>query len=433
LLPADPGLPDAAELLAGVGAQAVARLLDGRGLEPRRVEPSQAHYRPGHWLAVCFRAEAVERSTGRPVDLTVTVERRAAEPDAVWAFPDDPALPGLAAAADPALVGRRLGVPPGQVAVDVVRYRPRRRAVLRYRVSPGGRVVLAKVVRPARGRRLLALAAALTVEEGTEVAVRADGTGGSPPDREATARRVAPAAGLRLGLPAGRLAPGALVLPFLAGSSLRDLLLTGSPLPPPDRLAGLPGDLNRRCLPALAGPAPAPEGAAGRPALRRRVCPITALSAARLAARLLPEEGCAAGRLAEAVVAWSEASEPVDDWIVHGDLYENQVLVDGESLGLIDLDDLGPGDPLLDAANFSAHLLLLGTSAPATGPTILRYRDELRAAFSRRFDAGPFDLAWREAYCLLRLAAGPFRVLHPDWPRRVATRLSLATDALSGR
>ena len=106
----------------------------------------------------------------------------------------------------------------------------------------------------------------------------------------------------------------------------------------------------------------------------------------------------------------------------------------GETFGLIDLDDLGPGDPLLDAANFSAHLLLLGTSGPAsTHATILRYRDELRAAVCRRFDTGPADLAWREAYCLLRLAAGPFRVLHPDWPRRMAARLSLATEALSGR
>ena len=81
-----------------------------------------------------------------------------------------------------------------------------------------------------------------------------------------------------------------------------------------------------------------------------------------MVARLLPGEGCAAGRVAEAVIGWAEESEPREQWIVHGDLYENQVLVDGESLGLIDLDDLGPGDPLLDAANFSAHLLVLGTS-----------------------------------------------------------------------
>jgi aminoglycoside phosphotransferase (APT) family kinase protein len=150
-------------------------------------------------------------------------------------------------------------------------------------------------------------------------------------------------------------------------------------------------------------------------------------------ARLLPDRACAAGRLAEAVIAWAEASDAPDDTIVHGDLYESQILVDGDRLGLIDLDDLGPGDPLLDAANFSAHLLLLGTGGGPAGGRILRYRDELRAASCRRLGTGPADLAWREAYCLLRLAGGPFRVLHPEWPRRVAGRLALAAEALPGR
>ena len=407
LFPADPGLPDAAELLAGGGAQVVARFLSERGLDPQQVAPAQAHYRPGRWLTVCFLAAAAEPGTGRPLSLTVTVDRRAGEPDTVWAFPNDPALPGLATAANPRLVARRLGLQPDEVAVETLRYRPRRRAVLRYRVRPGGRVVLAKVLSPARGRRLLALAAAL-----------ADG-----PEADRS--------GLRLGLPAGRMAPGALVLPRLAGTSLRELLLAGGPVPPPERLAALPAELHRRCLPALGGPALPAESGGDRPAGRRRFCPITALSAARLATRLLPQEGYAAARLAEAVVGWSEASEPSDDRVVHGDLYENQVLVDGDTVALIDLDDLGPGDPLLDAANFCAHLLLLGTSRPA--PTILRYRDELRAAVCRRFDCDRADLAWREAYCLLRLASGPFRVLHPDWPRRMSLRLAMATEALSGR
>jgi aminoglycoside phosphotransferase (APT) family kinase protein len=137
--------------------------------------------------------------------------------------------------------------------------------------------------------------------------------------------------------------------------------------------------------------------------------------------------------LAEAVVGWAEESEPPEDWIVHGDLYENQVFVDGDTLGLLDLDDLGPGDPLLDAANFTAHLLLLATSGTPAAGAIGRYRDEVRQAYCRRLDTDPAQLAWREAYCLLRLASGPFRVLHPEWPRRMAGRLALASEALSVR
>ncbi|MDQ1503370.1 MAG: hypothetical protein QOD57_1097 [Actinomycetota bacterium] len=424
-VPADRDLPDAVDLLAGAGARSVARFLQERGLDPRRVEPAQVHYRPGRSLAICFRTAGVDRSSGRQACLTV-LERRAGEPAAVWAFPDDPALPGLAAATHGGLVRRRLRPRPAEVAVEPLRYRPRRRAVLRYRL-PGGRTLFGKVVPPKRAGRLLALAHAL----------------GGPGD-----------AGLRLALPVGRIAPGALVLPFLPGASLRDLLMAGGPLPTPDRLAALPEALHRRCLPALAGgaetrPAPAGDRTPTRPGLagdrtptrpglagdraptRRRVDPGTALGAAQVVARLVPGEACAAERLAEALIGRAEASEPPEEWVVHGDLYESQVLVDGETLGLIDLDDLGPGDPLLDGANFSAHLLLLGTSGPAGRP-MLRYREELRVAYLRTFDADAAALAWREAYCLLRLVPGPFRVLHPEWPRRMAGRLELAAAALQG-
>ena len=396
----DPDLPGAADLLAAAGTARVARFLEGRGLEPHRVEPAQAHYRPGRWLTVCFRTASVERASGRPVCLTVTVDCRPGEPEAVWAFPDDPSLPGLAPAADGRAVRRRLRPRPGAVAVEPLRYRPRRRAVLRYRL-PGGRVVFAKVMTPKRGRHLL--------------------------DTADRIRDSGPAGDLRLALPVGRLGPGALLVPLMPGVPLRDLLLAGRPVPPPDRLAGLPGALHRHCLPGLP---PVPGGGTSD---RRRVDPCTALAAARVVARLLPTHGCAAGRLAEAVIAWSEASDPPDDLVVHGDLYENQVLVDGDRLGLLDLDDLGPGDPLLDAANFAAHLLLLGTGGGPAGGVILRFRDELLAGFCRRFDVDPAALAWREAYCLLRLAGGPFRVLHPEWPHRTADRLALAAGALPGR
>lgn len=395
-LAADRDLPGAADLLADAGAERVARFLMGRGLEPHRVEPAQAHYRPGRWLAVCFRTAAVERSSGRPLCPTVTVECRPGEPDAVWVFPEDPALPGLLAATDADHVRRRLRTSAAQVTVEPLRYRPRRRAVLRYRLD-GGRVLVGKVVKPARGRRLLVLAEALR------------------------------ATGLPLALPAGQVARGALILPCLPGTSLRDLLLAGGVLPLPERVAALPTELHRRCSPLFAGLA------ADWSAARRQVDHGTALCAAQIVARLLPGQGCAAARVAEAVIRWMEEAEPPEEWIVHGDFYENQVLVDGESLGLIDLDDLGPGDPILDAANFTAHLLVLGTSGQPGATVILRYREELRTAFGRILGVDPAALAWREAYCLLRLASGPFRVLHPEWPRRMGDRLALATAALAAR
>jgi hypothetical protein len=139
--PFDRALPEAPDLLAGEGTGRVARFLEEHGLEPHRVEPAQAHYRPGRWLAVCYRTSAVERSSGRPVTLTVTAEHRAGEPERLWVFPDDPGLPGLPAATDDVAVVRHLGVRPGEVTVDPIRYRPRRRAVLRYRLLDGRTLV----------------------------------------------------------------------------------------------------------------------------------------------------------------------------------------------------------------------------------------------------------------------------------------------------
>ncbi|MGH9000935.1 MAG: hypothetical protein ACRDY7_16265 [Acidimicrobiia bacterium] len=60
----------------------------------------------------------------------------------------------------------------------------------------------------------------------------------------------------------------------------------------------------------------------------------------------------------------------------------------------------------------------------------------MRAAWRDHLDVAPAALAWREAYALLLLAPGPFRVLHPDWKTRMAVRLDLAerllgTDRLS--
>ena len=184
------------------------------------MEPAQAHYRPGRSLAVCFRTAAVDRASGRPVCPTVTVECRAGEPDTVWAFPDDPALPGLTAATDRRPGRRRLRPRPATVTVEPLRYRPRRRAVLRYRLGrrrgPDGSGLFGKVVTPARGRRMLTLAGAL---------------------RELDSSRPA---GLRLALPAGRIGPGALLLPCLAGTSLRDLPPGRRAAPGPRPTGGAP-------------------------------------------------------------------------------------------------------------------------------------------------------------------------------------------------
>jgi hypothetical protein len=430
----EPSLPGAAELLSGGGQDYLARFLLARGWEPESLEPVQLLYRPERSLAVRFQADARHAATGAPASFTLTAESRAgghsrppappaprrgrrrglddpvavSGPYLVWAFPYDPSLPGLPAAAHAPLVRRRLSPSPESVVVEPLRYRPRRRAVLRYRVGDeasrppaagaGQDLVFAKVLPPARADAALAAARVL---------------------------RAGPSGRLRLALPIGRIGKGVLLVRPVEGRCLRTLLLQANRLPPPERIARLPEDLSEAAGPEF--PPPADGTAAG--SSRRRAQLLSAQRAADVVTRLLPALSTAAGRLVESLAPIT--GEAVDERIVHGDLYESQVLVgDDESLGLVDLDDVGPGDPALDAATFCAHLLALAASAGAAAGRILRYRELLRAAFLQRLDVDPRALACREAYAMLLLAPGPVRVLHPEWARQVAVRVQLAEQLL---
>ncbi|HEY3238878.1 MAG TPA: phosphotransferase, partial [Acidimicrobiia bacterium] len=348
-LPPDPILPGAVELLGDGGRAMVGRFLSDRGWSPCAVEPVQVFYRPGRSMTVRFDVRA--RRRGGPLDvLTVAAECQAGDPVRVWAFPEDPSLPGL-----PASVEFPVTDGDGVRATEMLRYRPRRRAVLRYRFPVGG-VLFGKVLPPARARRAL------------------EATGALCPDARPE---------LRLALPAAGPAPGALVVAPVDGRPLRDLLLAGDTLPSPTRLARLSEDLAGMIRPSLRRPL------AASPAATR----VTVVSeAAGLTGHLLPSLRPTLDEVL-AAVAHAIDSDPPDRHPVHGDLYEAQLLVgDDGTLGLLDLDDLGLGDPLLDAATFSAHLVALALQPGPATTRILAYRAELRRAFLDRLGAPEHSL-----------------------------------------
>jgi Phosphotransferase enzyme family len=419
-IPSDPGLPGARGLFGQDGVRLVSEFLGPRGWEVDGARPVQAMYHPGRSMIVRYRVSA-EGSVGKR-SLTVCIEtrsrRRRAVPvpeafaerhgipepverrddELVWAFPYDPSLSGVPQAMwGPDVRGAmsEARTRPAAISIEPVRYRPRRRAVFRYRalhLERGGRrweTSFGKVLPRDKAERTL---------EGMPWLRRAAGL-------------------LPLTLPTGGMGSDVLVFPAANGRSLRDLLIRGGSLPAPGRVATLPSLLARAIDPS--------EPGVDRPAPRD-----LARSGADIIERLAPSAAAQAARIREAVESGA-ASDPGGESTVHGDLYEAQVFVDERfSLGLIDLDDLGRGDPVLDAANFCAHLLALALAVPRAADRLVAYRRLVRPAFLRALDVPPEAMAWREALSMLLLAAGPFRVLDPAWPEEVGRRVALAVRLL---
>jgi hypothetical protein len=411
--PPDSDLPRAGELLLPESAAvALGGFLDRRGFELLDLRAVQAVYWPGRSCTVRYRARARRRDAERWLSLCAFTarrprsvlpppddfERRFGMPDpverqgdlVVWAYPYDPVLAGLPDAAHGPTVRAASGLPaPTAFSVTPLRYRPRKRAVLRYLVLGSGgvrEVLFGKVLRDDALQRTFQAHRALA---GNGIALSRprsfDGLG------------------------------GLVVFSPLSGRSLRDLLVEEARLPSPRRLVEL--------LHHVAGVRwRAPT------ACRDQAREVQAVG--RLLAHLLPHRSAdiqgAATDLAER--AASTTAGPT----VHGDLYEGQVFVgDRNRMGVIDLDDAGPGDPLLDGANLLAHLTVLSASSPRARRRPLAYRALLRPLLLDGLGASEEDLAWREALCMLKLATGPFRVLSPRWPSRVEARVDAAIRLLN--
>jgi hypothetical protein len=427
--PPDPGLPHARGLFGREGRSVVASFLAARGWVLSDIWPVQTSYTPGRSCIVRYQVRGLNpkgdqrrasicvevrtRKRGKvdpPTDfeqlfgLAAPVERSG--PYLVWAFPYDPSLSMLPVAAAGESVKdalARRGDRPTAVSVTPLAYRPRRRAVFKYvsffaRHTRGRHVTYGKVLRSDKARRVLAATRHLT--------------SGAPLLRTRNP-------GMRLAFPFAHLSERALLFECAPGSQLQDLLIGGGALPTPARVARVPlevADLDRRglsrSLPGHADPVRA------------------ARHTERLITHLVPETRNATNLIMDAVQSGYAAERPRRR-LVHGDLYEAQLFVDTDyTLGLIDLDDMGLGDPAVDAANFTAHLVALALCVPTASATILAYRSLVRDAFLSQLGLSDRAFAWREALCMLLLASGPFRVLDTAWPSELKLRVELAVRLL---
>lgn len=394
-------LPAAAHLDAIGATRLLAPVVDAAGGRLHTAEPVHVHYRPGSDIVVRYRAEvtwadgrtvgetilAASRTTGHyPGALPLVADSPTGPVEAsVWRWPFDPLLAGLDTAVRPPTAAALLtDIVAGPVELVVVAYRPCERAVVRV-TGADGTVVYLKVVPPTElpglvERHRLLAAAGLPVPQVL-------------------------AADEQLGIA---------VLHALTGSTLRDRLRDGTgPWPVADRFLAL-----RERFAAVPAASLAPA--------RRRL--DDAVLHARMLHRVLPGHATRLGRLADAF-AEAARTEVRPAAVIHGDLYESQLVVDGpEIVGVLDLDGVGPGDPIDDLATLLAHLGYRRRTGEVADASLGHYAGDLRRQFAAEVGAPALDTV--TAAVTVGLATGPFRHHRPGWELETVTHLAAAERLL---
>ncbi|WP_205207869.1 MULTISPECIES: phosphotransferase [unclassified Arthrobacter] len=401
-------------LLEGDGAAEPLRLaLQTLGWRPSTWSLVQVHHRPGAGATGIYQVDVVAgddqvtteflcistAALTAPAEGTVQLTGADGLALTVWRHPHDPLLPGLAWACDAAKVGAALfePLPDRRSAVVLpelatVSYRPLRRAVLT--ADHLGERRYLKVLRHGQAGRLAERHRLLT----------------------------------SAGIPAPELievpAPDVLAMHRAPGTPLAERLMRdGARSIQPHALINLLQNLPPESMRL-------PE----RPAWAARVRDY-----AMGAAAVLPEEQARITALTNKVhhlVSTVDAGPKVPS---HGDFYEANLLVTGESIsGLLDVDALGPGHLVDDLACFIGHLAVLPSldSRYIHVPAAL---DRFLAAFDHVVD--PSALRGRAAGVALTLVAGAKHraspaspdAWHADALRRLAIAESLADAALARR
>lgn len=356
--------PDAPEVVR-LALAALGRPGAGVTVEQRRV-----HHRPGADTTVSFAAkspagEAVVLLTDADVAAPAVPFDAGGRLLRAWLHPADPRLPALRQALDRATVRRWLGsvVTAGAVEVDLLSYRPLRRAVVR--ATAGRRRFFVKLWRPDRAGSLI------------------------------ERHQVLDAAGIGPRI-VGAPEPGVLVVHDAPGVPLANRLSEWNAgrgaLPDPAAVLQL---LDRLPDALLRFPQ--------RPAWSDRADFHGAAAAATL-----PDQADAIGGIVEHLRRILGDCPPAPLVPTHGDFYEANVFLTGPHFSaLIDVDTAGPGRRVDDLACLLGHLAVLPDLSPAHYHRLSEVTQAWAAAFEHVVD--PTELRARTAGVLLSLVAGSAR------------------------
>ena len=388
--PEDSRLPGLPRLFDGDWVwQASRKHLPAWETAPAQLRVRQFSHNPGRTATVSYIAEW-DPEEYIPSEI-FTFRLDSGRPISFSRYPQDPALPGLEEAAHPDTALRLLNryvfaFPRRKLRVDMVRYRPGSRAVLRHR---SGRIRLyVRVMRPSALPNLLA-AAELVAYSGFAVP------------------RVV-----------GSWEEGGVVwLSEIPGKNVRRLMLRGNPPDPETMLNALE--------PLWDAPFQ-PDDRAFDLARAYRRAKRTFDHALHEADEAWQFFGAATRILDPFAKSWRPSAT------AHNDLYDDQMLLlpDGR-VAIVDFEEAGPGDPMLDIGNFLAHLRWASTfrqNRKADASTV--YHQRLRSAALARYQWDPEELNLREAICLFRLTTNTIRRLSSDWKERTAQAMRLVVERL---
>lgn len=325
-------------------------------------------------LGVSTRAGG-RSATDEHARIFVDGEREAA----VWIYPHDPDLPGLPRAAFPesaaALLGPIVGshLHPGQVELRMIGYRPRRRAVVRARVTVPG---------PRGTQRIVFYTKVLRDKSFHDVRHRHEML-------------------LSAGIPAPRVAAATpdclLVLDELPGTPLsRAIFDPRDPCTAEDLIGVL--DAMPPSVAQLPRRAPWAESIHYYTDMVAQAMPTMEPRLRWLANEI--ENGL--------------ASIPLGNEPTHGDFHEGQIHVRGGRIcGLLDVDTIGPGRRADDLACMVAHLSTVQRMNAQQAARVRHLLSTWVPVFDERVD--PAELRLRAAAVVISLATGPYRSQEPNW------------------
>ena len=121
---------------------------------------------------------------------------------------------------------------------------------------------------------------------------------------------------------------------------------------------------------------------------------------------------------------------------VHGNLFGDQILINGTQVAIVDWDDLALGDPLFDVGRLIAHIAFASGAHPEARAALIAAAATLLDAYIHEANTAlDMDrLRWQVAVALLmRAKISALRILSPTWIADIQGALAEASLVLDGR